>query len=158
MSVSMSNLVNRPLEDPPIIASEVFQLLEHYLSVIRGEPSEMNRDALAELVMHQMDNTWNNADVSPAKIEANKRGMHQDIATALALAKEAYAKCISFRAGFEIKFETMAEQGRGLRCVASWIANEETNGRHIRHSSPRDTKPVGLANFIRTAIESSMVG
>jgi hypothetical protein len=115
--VTMSNLVNRPPEDPPSVSLEVLGLLHNYLQYMKGEVPEFDK-ALVETVQRQADNTWNNEDFSAAKAEANRRSLFQDVEIALNMAKEAYDKAVHARHAFEVSFETIAESGRGLRCAA----------------------------------------
>jgi hypothetical protein len=152
--VTQSSLVTRGEEPAPLITDEMVKLLENYYAVVKGE-LEGHDQALAEIVMKQADNTWNNADVSPSKAESNRQFLRLGIQDGLDIAKTQYAKCTSFRTDFSMAFERISDHGRSLRCVSSWMATE--TGRHLRYSYPRILKPVELAHFVRTSIESALI-
>ncbi len=150
----MSSLATRSMDPGPKVAPEVLQLLDHYMSVVKGYTLDLDKSLISQ-VQHLADNTWNNEDVSPMRAELNRQRLELEVGTILEAIKVTYSQCVEIRTDFQMRFEEISEPGRGMKCVSSWIATPETGGRHIRSSYPRDFTPIGLAHFVRLAIESA---
>lgn len=155
MSSFVHGVVTREMKAAPEVAQDVVALLDNYIAFVRGEVVDFDHD-LVEKVMRICDNTWNNESMSAAAIEKSRRLLQLEVDSALNLAKEAYVRCLENLQGLQVSTERISEQDRALRCTLSWIATPP-EGRHIRYASPRDTKPAGLAHFLRTAIESAAI-